>query len=61
MANMRACLRCRYITKDEKCPICGSETTDNYRGLIIILNPKESDIAKKIKVDIKGKYALTSK
>ncbi len=58
---MRACIRCKYLTNDDRCPICGSETSENWRGLLIILNPSNSEIAKKVKVDIKGKYALTVK
>ncbi len=55
---MNACMRCKYLTKEDKCPICGFETSENHRGLLIVLNPKESEVAKMAKIDIKGKYAL---
>jgi DNA-directed RNA polymerase subunit E" len=57
----KSCIRCKYLTEDEKCPICGFETSENWRGLLIILDPKESEIAKKARIDIKGKYSLSVK
>ena len=59
--NMNACLRCKYLTNEDKCPLCGSETSENWRGLLIILDPLNSEVARKIKADCKGKYALSVK
>jgi len=58
---MKACLRCKYLTDMDKCPLCNSEVSENWRGLLIILDPINSEIARKIKVDVKGKYALSVK
>ncbi|MDK2790428.1 MAG: DNA-directed polymerase subunit [Methanothermococcus sp.] len=58
---MRACLKCKYITKEDKCPLCEGETSENWRGLLIILDPVNSEVAKKAKIDCKGKYALSVK
>ncbi|WP_423792030.1 transcription elongation factor subunit Spt4 [Methanocaldococcus indicus] len=58
---MKACLRCKYLTNEEECPICGAPTSDNWTGLIIVLNPEKSEIAKKAKISIKGSYAITVK
>jgi len=45
----------------DKCPLCNSEVSENWRGLLIILDPINSEVARKIKVDVKGKYALNVK
>ncbi|EHP89667.1 transcription elongation factor subunit Spt4 [Methanotorris formicicus] len=58
---MRACLKCKYLTNEERCPLCMGETTENWRGLLIVLDPLKSEIAKKAKIDIKGKFALSAK
>ncbi|CAB3287299.1 Transcription elongation factor Spt4 [Methanocaldococcus lauensis] len=58
---MRACLKCKYLTNDEICPICHSPTSENWIGLLIVLNPEKSEIAKKANIKIKGKYALSVK
>jgi DNA-directed RNA polymerase subunit E" len=58
---MRACLKCKYLTNDETCPICHSPTSENWIGLLIVINPEKSEIAKKARIDIKGKYALSVK
>jgi len=58
---MKACLKCKYLTEKDRCPICNSEVSENWRGLLIVLDPLKSEIAKKVKIDIKGKYALSVK
>jgi len=58
---MNACLRCKYITREDTCPICGFDTSENVRGLLIVLDPHNSEVAKKAGIDIKGKYALSVK
>lgn len=58
---MKACLRCKYITKEDSCPICGFDTSENVKGLLIVLDPNNSEVAKKAGIDIKGKYVLSVK
>jgi len=58
---MKACLKCKYLTDKDRYPICNSEVSENWRGLLIVLDPLRSEIAKKVKIDIKGKYALSVK
>ena len=44
---MKACRECRYVVEHEKkCPKCGAELSDKYSGLIIIVDPEKSEIAK---------------
>ncbi|ENN96684.1 DNA-directed RNA polymerase subunit E, RpoE2 [Methanocaldococcus villosus KIN24-T80] len=58
---MRACLKCKYLTTEETCPICGAQTSENWMGLLIIINPEKSEIAKKANIKVKGRYAITVK
>ncbi len=55
----KACKVCKYISSGEvKCPLCGSDKlTDKFSGLVIIVNPEISDIAKKLNIKAPGKYA----
>jgi DNA-directed RNA polymerase subunit E" len=55
----KACKRCKRITTEKQCPICkGQELTPNWRGLVVIINPEKSEIAKQLNVELPGKYAL---
>ena len=55
----KACRQCNTITKESVCPNCKSTNlSDDYSGVIIILDPEESNIARLMKVTKKSKYAL---
>ena len=59
--KFKACLNCgRLVPKDaEKCPYCGSkEFTENYKGVVFILDPEKSKIAKILGKNEEGIYAL---
>lgn len=54
----KACVKCQIITNKKKCPICGGdEFTDKYLGVAIVFDT-DSEIAKELEADRKGKYAL---
>jgi DNA-directed RNA polymerase subunit E" len=41
------------------CPVCKDDkTTDNWSGIVVILDPEKSKIAKTIGVNVPGAYAL---
>jgi len=62
MAKLKACKICNKIYEGEKCPECDSrESTDNFKGRIIILDPEKSEIAPKLKLKKKGEYAIKTK
>ena len=47
------------MTKEPVCPNCKSTNlSDDHSGVIIILDPENSAIAKLMKVTKKGRYAL---
>lgn len=55
----RACRTCKIITEENMCPICRStDLSDDFSGLLIILEPENSKLAKKIKIEKEGQYAL---
>ncbi|MBU0907832.1 MAG: DNA-directed RNA polymerase subunit E'' [Nanoarchaeota archaeon] len=59
MPKQKACKKCKTIFSGAKCPKCGSEeASDAFKGRIFITNPQESEIAKKLKINEKGEYAI---
>jgi len=55
----KACRECSYLTTETTCPNCKSTNfSDDYSGLVIVLDPENSAIAKAMKVTKKGRYAL---
>ncbi|MEA2089861.1 MAG: transcription elongation factor subunit Spt4 [Thermoproteota archaeon] len=55
----KACRECHLIFHGSVCPRCKTSTlSDDFSGLVIILNPKDSAIAKVMEVKEKGRYAL---
>jgi len=55
----KACRDCSYLTTETTCPNCKSTSfSDDYSGLVIILDPENSAVAKTMKITKKGRYAL---
>ncbi|MDY6958778.1 MAG: transcription elongation factor subunit Spt4 [Halobacteriota archaeon] len=53
------CKTCHRILEGTTCPVCGSSSTStDWSGYVIILDPKRSEIAKRLNVSLPGKYAL---
>ena len=50
---------CQIFVTGSVCPICKSSSlTTDYTGLVVIVNPAESKIAKKLNINVKGRFAL---
>ncbi len=60
---MRACKTCRYIihTNDKACPKCAGELTEKFSGIILVLDPEHSEIAKIVELNAVGSYAIKLK
>ncbi|MEM0372050.1 MAG: transcription elongation factor subunit Spt4 [Ignisphaera sp.] len=59
--TFKACLRCKALVKpdEEKCPICGSnEFTHEWSGIVIVVDPQKSEVAKILNIKTPGRYAL---
>ena len=53
------CRNCRRFTTEKVCPVCSSsDLSASWKGLAIINDPKDSEIAKGLGIDAPGKYAL---
>jgi len=58
MAKEKACKECRTIYEGPKCPKCGSsESSDRFKGRVVILDPEQSEIAKNLGINEKGQFA----
>ena len=59
MPKELACRECRALTTGKKCPVCGSTNlTENWSGVVIILDPENSEVAKMMGVAKPGRYAV---
>jgi DNA-directed RNA polymerase subunit E" len=60
MNREKACRECRFLAEEgDKCLNCGNTSfTTFWRGYVIIINPETSEIAKKMGITRKGKFAL---
>jgi len=59
LAKEKACRNCRFISMGNICPNCkSSNLSDDWSGLIVIINPEKSEIGKKIDAKSPGKYAI---
>ncbi len=56
--DLKACKKCRYLTPEKTCPICGGETSREWQGYLIIVDYTKSEIARKMGIENNGRYAL---
>jgi DNA-directed RNA polymerase subunit E" len=55
----KACKNCRYISNGPVCPNCKSTNlSEDWTGLVIIIDPGKSEIAKKMGIKASGRYAV---
>ncbi|MFX1534523.1 MAG: transcription elongation factor subunit Spt4 [Promethearchaeota archaeon] len=61
MAGDRACKICHMIVPEnvQQCPVCKSTNlSKNFDGLVIIIDPEGSEIAKRLHIRRAGTYAI---
>jgi DNA-directed RNA polymerase subunit E" len=57
--RMYVCRNCKMFTSKKECPNCKSrDLSASWKGIVLINDPKESEIAKTLELDKEGKYAL---
>jgi DNA-directed RNA polymerase subunit E" len=61
MMSQRACRNCNFISDLNKCPRCGGETSKEWQGYLIVVDPERSEIARKMGIKASGRYALRVK
>jgi DNA-directed RNA polymerase subunit E" len=55
----KACRDCNFITGADICPNCGGTSlSDDWTGYVVVLDPENSEIAKRLSITKPGKYAL---
>ncbi len=59
MAREFACRKCKSLARGKLCPACNStDLSKDWSGLIIILEPEKSEVAKSLGISKSGRYAL---
>ncbi len=54
-----ACRKCKMLTTEKTCPNDGStELSNEWSGLVIIINAEKSQVAKTLAITKAGRYAL---
>ncbi|MEM2173589.1 MAG: transcription elongation factor subunit Spt4, partial [Candidatus Pacearchaeota archaeon] len=54
----KGCKKCKQVFENlEVCPECGEKLTQSWKGLLIVVDPEQSEIAKKLNIKKEGKYA----
>ena len=61
MISLKACKNCKTITDQNKCPRCGGETSREWQGYLVVIDPEKSEIARKMGIHEAGRYALRVK
>ena len=59
--NKKACTHCSYLSDKELYPVCKNPTSPNWSGLLIVIDPENSDVAKELGITVPGEYALRVK
>jgi DNA-directed RNA polymerase subunit E" len=54
----KACKQCHLLSEENLCPNCGGATSKNWSGLLTIVDPAESELAKTMNISKPGTYAL---
>ena len=55
----KACRECHLISYESICPNCKSTNlSDDSSGIVVIIDPEESAIARAMNINKKGHYAL---
>ena len=55
----KACKICKRIVTGDQCALHpDAKLSETWKGRIIILNPDQSEIAKKLKITEPGEYAI---
>jgi len=59
MAREMACRKCKCVTTGKVCPSCkSSDLTPDWNGVVLVVDPTNSEISKTLGITKKGKYAI---
>jgi DNA-directed RNA polymerase subunit E" len=55
----KACKNCHMLSSGPICPNCkSSNLSDDWVGLLVVLQPETSEVAQKMGIKSPGKYAI---
>lgn len=59
---VKVCRDCHRIVEGEACVVCGtSNLSEDWAGYVVIIDPEHSEIAKKMRITLPGRYALKAR
>ena len=59
LEKQKVCRKCKRIVIEDKCPVCNvAEFSRTWKGVILVNDPKGSQIAELLGIKVPGKYAL---
>ncbi len=59
MVRELACRKCKFVTIGKVCPVCkSSDLTPDWNGIVLVVDPSNSQIARTLGITQKGKYAI---
>ena len=59
MAKKKVCRNCKYFYEGNECPVCKSnQTATTWQGRLNVIDSNKSKIADKLKINVKGEYAI---
>jgi DNA-directed RNA polymerase subunit E" len=54
----KACKECNRLSDLDICTVCKSPTSQDWIGYVRIIDPENSDVAGRLGIQTKGKFAL---
>lgn len=58
----QACRVCRRLVKGSMCAVCkSSDLTKNWKGILVVLDASNSEIAKEVGITAPGRYGIKVK
>ncbi|MBU0953152.1 MAG: DNA-directed RNA polymerase subunit E'' [Nanoarchaeota archaeon] len=55
----KVCRSCKVFVKGDMCPLCNQANfSRSWKGVIIVVDPNESEIAKLLEIKAPGRYCL---
>jgi len=59
MAREMACRKCKHVTTGKVCSVCrSSDLTPDWSGVVLVVDPTNSQVSKTLGIKQKGKYAI---
>ncbi len=56
---VHVCRDCHRVVEGESCAVCGSANlSSDWTGYLVIIDPRHSEVAKKMNISLPGRYAL---